>query len=96
MPPSASCRGIRAALALFAACSATVLADEPARRLTPVESARRGEERVDPMRPVRLSAEEREYYDIFLAYLLAAWSGRVDSTKLPPPTPAPELDGFFE
>jgi len=43
-----------------------------------------------------LSAEEREYYDIFLAYLLAAWSGRVDSTKLPPPTPAPELDGFFE
>ena len=59
MPPSASCRGIRAALALFAACSAAVLADEPARRLTPVESARRGEERVDPMRPVRLSAEER-------------------------------------
>ncbi len=59
MPPSASCRGIRAALALFAACSASVLADEPPRRLTPVESARRGEERVDPMRPVRLSAEER-------------------------------------
>jgi len=59
MPPSASCRGIRAALALFAACSAAALADEPARRLTPVESARRGEERVDPMRPVRLSAEER-------------------------------------
>jgi serine protease Do len=50
-------------LALFAACSAAcsaaVLADEPARRLTPVESARRGAERVDPMRPVRLSAEER-------------------------------------
>ena len=50
-------------MALFAACSAAcsaaVLADEPARRLTPVESARRGAERVDPMRPVRLSAEER-------------------------------------
>lgn len=43
-----------------------------------------------------LSAAEREYYDTFLTYLLAAWAGRVDSTKLPPPTPAPELDGFFE
>jgi hypothetical protein len=43
-----------------------------------------------------LSVEEREYYDIVLTYLLAAWSGRVDSTKLPPPSPAPELDGFFE
>jgi serine protease Do len=59
MPPSASCRGVRAALALLVACSAVGQADEPARRLTPVESARRGEERVDPMRPVRLSAEER-------------------------------------
>ena len=43
-----------------------------------------------------LSAAEREYYDILLTYLLAAWAGRMDSTKLPPPTPAPELDGFFE
>ncbi|NCX97974.1 MAG: PDZ domain-containing protein [Planctomycetia bacterium] len=59
MPPSASCRGVRAALALLVACSAVGQADDPARRLTPVESARRGEERVDPMRPVRLSAEER-------------------------------------
>jgi len=59
MPPSASCRGVRAALALFVACSVAGQADEPARRLTPVESTRRGEERVDPMRPVRLSAEER-------------------------------------
>ena len=59
MPPFVSCRGIRAALAVAAACSVAVLADEPARRLKPVESPRRGEERVDPMRPVRLSADER-------------------------------------
>jgi hypothetical protein len=43
-----------------------------------------------------LSAAEREYYDIFLAYLLAAWEGRVDSTRLPPPTVGPEVDSFFE
>ncbi len=42
-----------------------------------------------------LSAAEREYYDIFLTYLLAAWAGRVDSTKLPNPTPAVDLDEFF-
>jgi hypothetical protein len=43
-----------------------------------------------------LSAKEREYYDILLTYLLAAWDGRVDSTKLPPPTVGPEVDSFFE
>lgn len=43
-----------------------------------------------------LTATEREYFDIFLTYLLAAWAGREDSTKLPPPTPGPELDEFFE
>jgi hypothetical protein len=43
-----------------------------------------------------LSIVEREYYDIFLTYLLAAWSGRVDATRKPPPTPAAELDAFFE
>lgn len=59
MPPSASYRGIRGAVGLLATCAACVLADEPARRLTPVEATRRAEERVDPMRPARLSAEER-------------------------------------
>ena len=43
-----------------------------------------------------LSDQEREYYDTFLTYLLAAWDGRVDSTKLPPPTVGPEVDSFFE
>jgi len=43
-----------------------------------------------------LSVAEREYYDIFLTYLLAAWAGRVDSTKLPTPTPSRELESFFE
>jgi len=43
-----------------------------------------------------LSPPEREYYDVFLTYLLAAWAGRVDATKLPPPTPAHELNSFFE
>jgi hypothetical protein len=43
-----------------------------------------------------LSTAEREYYDIFFTYLLAAWAGRVDSTKLPTPTPSHELESFFE
>jgi len=47
------------ALALLAVWAAALRADEPARRLTPVETTRRAEERVDPMRPVRLTAEER-------------------------------------
>jgi serine protease Do len=59
MPPSASRRGIRAALALLAVWSAAAKAEEPPRRLTPVEATRRGEERIDPMRPVRLTTEER-------------------------------------
>jgi len=45
--------------------------------------------------PGMLSAE-REYYDIFLTYLLAAWDGRVDRTKLPTPTPSAALHTFFE
>jgi serine protease Do len=36
------------------------LADEPARRLTPIEATARSDDRVDPMRPVRLSSSERE------------------------------------
>jgi serine protease Do len=59
MPPSVSCRGIRPALALLAVCAAATRAEEPARRLTPVEATSRGDGRVDPMRPVRLTAEER-------------------------------------
>lgn len=43
-----------------------------------------------------LSSAEREYYDTFFTYLLAAWAGRVDSTKLPPPTPSRELESLFE
>jgi hypothetical protein len=43
-----------------------------------------------------LSAAEREYYDIFLTYLLAAWSGRVDTTNQAPPTPSADLEDFFE
>jgi hypothetical protein len=43
-----------------------------------------------------LSTAEREYYDILFTYLLAAWAGRVDSTKLPTPTPSAELESFFE
>jgi hypothetical protein len=43
-----------------------------------------------------LSPAEREYYDILLTYLLAAWSGRVDTTKQAPPTPFTELEDFFE
>lgn len=43
-----------------------------------------------------MSSAEREYYDIFLTYLLAAWDGRVDKTKLPPPTPPASLRDFFE
>ncbi|MFM7137490.1 MAG: S1C family serine protease [Planctomycetota bacterium] len=39
---------------------ATTRGDEPARRLTPVEATRRDEPRVDPMRPVRLTAAERD------------------------------------
>ena len=42
-----------------------------------------------------LSPSEREYYDIFLTYLLAAWSGRVDATNQAPPTPSAELEDFF-
>lgn len=43
-----------------------------------------------------LSPSEREYYDIFLTYLLAAWSGRVDATNQAPPTPSAGLEDFFE
>jgi len=44
-----------------------------------------------------LSSAEREYYDIFFSYLLAAWDGRVDSTKLPTPTPeARVLERIFD
>jgi hypothetical protein len=43
-----------------------------------------------------LSPAEREYYDIFLTYLLAAWSGRVDTANQPPPTPSADLEDFFE
>jgi serine protease Do len=47
-----------ATLAAFGAASG--LADEPGRgRMTPIETTQRQEGRVDPMRPVRLSAEER-------------------------------------
>jgi hypothetical protein len=42
-----------------------------------------------------LSPSEREYYDIFLTYLLAAWSGRVDATNQAPPTPSADLEDFF-
>lgn len=38
---------------------------------------------------------EREYFDTVLLYLLAAWEGRVDESKLPPPTPGEEIDDFF-
>lgn len=38
-----------------------------------------------------LTTVEREYYDILLAYLVAAWEGRVDSSKLPTPTPSSDL-----
>lgn len=42
-----------------------------------------------------LTDSEREYYDTVLLYLLAAWDGRVDESKLPPPTPGEEVDDFF-
>jgi serine protease Do len=45
--------------ALTLAVLATVMADEPGRRLTPVEATARSDDRVDPMRPVRLTAQER-------------------------------------
>ena len=43
-----------------AAAAARLPADEPAVRLAPVPASSGGEERVDPMRPDRLSASERE------------------------------------
>lgn len=43
-----------------------------------------------------LSVAEREYYDIFFTYLLASWAGRVDTTKLPTPTPSSELRDLFD
>ena len=43
-----------------------------------------------------LSPTEREYYDLFFTYLLAAWAGRIDVSSLPPPTPGVEVDSFFE
>jgi hypothetical protein len=43
-----------------------------------------------------LTATEREYYDILFTYLLAAWAGRVDTTKLPTPTPSSELHDLFD
>lgn len=48
-----------ATAALTLAVLAPVAADEPVRRLTPVEATARGDDRVDPMRPVRLTAQER-------------------------------------
>jgi serine protease Do len=53
-------RSLAAAL-LLGVCSGQGLhAADPAPRLTPVETAGRTGERVDPMRPVRLTAEERD------------------------------------
>lgn len=44
-----------------------------------------------------LNASEREYYEVFCSYLLAAWDGRVDRTKVPTPTPeARVLDQIFD
>ena len=43
---------------LLVACSVAA-ADEPAEKLKPVEATSRRDDRVDPMRPVRLTAEER-------------------------------------
>jgi hypothetical protein len=43
-----------------------------------------------------LSPTELEYYDLFFTYLLAAWAGRVDASKMPPPTPAVDVNSFFE
>jgi serine protease Do len=46
-------------LLVFLGCLVAA-AQEPAGRLTPVEATSRAEERVDPMRPVRLTALERD------------------------------------
>jgi len=43
-----------------------------------------------------LSGAEREYFDIMFTYLLASWAGRVDTTKLPTPTPSSELRDLFD
>lgn len=43
-----------------------------------------------------LSSSEREYFDIFLTYLLAAWEGRIDPARIPTPTPVAKLESFFD
>ncbi len=58
MPPSPNRRRSVAGVAVALLVSAAAIAEEPV-RLAPVEATRRREERVDPMRPVRLTAEER-------------------------------------
>jgi serine protease Do len=52
-------RGSFAGVLLAAIGYGWATADEPAGKLTPVEATSRRDERVDPMRPVRLTAEER-------------------------------------
>jgi len=42
-----------------------------------------------------LTRVEQEYFDILLAYLLAAWEGRLDESTLPSPTPGQEIEDFF-
>jgi serine protease Do len=60
LPPAISRLALGAPIAaLTLAVLATVMADEPGRRLTPVEATARSDDRVDPMRPVRLTAQER-------------------------------------
>jgi serine protease Do len=60
LPPAISRLAPGASIAaLTLAVLATVMADEPGRRLTPVEATARSDDRVDPMRPVRLTAQER-------------------------------------
>jgi serine protease Do len=52
---------IASAVSGLAGCTTSGHADEPSEaRLAPIEATRRPEGRVDPMRPVRLTAEERE------------------------------------
>jgi serine protease Do len=53
-------RSLAAALLLGVCSGQGLYAADPAPRLTPVETAGRTGERVDPMRPVRLTAEERD------------------------------------
>jgi hypothetical protein len=61
MPSLPSGLGLFAA-SVFFACAAPHSADgdEPAGRLAPIPATSRADDRIDPMRPVRLSASERE------------------------------------